>query len=301
MVYKLRRLPIGIQNFAELRRKDFLYVDKTREILRMISSGKAFFLSRPRRFGKSLLVSTLDAIFKGEKTLFEGLYIYDKIDWSEQYPVIKLDWSSITHTNVENMEDGTAIYLKRFADFYGVTLEQKYAVNRFEELICDLHQKTGKQVVVLIDEYDMPILDALNKPPETINALRDFLQSFYRILKASDEHIRFIFLTGISKFSKVSIFSGLNNLLDITLSKDYAALCGYTQEELERSFEPYIEAMATEQQYTKNELLQRIRRWYNGYSWDGVTSVYNPFSTLLLFTEKYSAIIGLRQELLLFW
>jgi hypothetical protein len=280
------KLPIGIQTFSDIREQGYLYVDKTREIHRLISNGKVFFLSRPRRFGKSLLISTLEAIFKGEKALFEGLYIEDKIDWNERYPVITLDWSSISHTSAGQMEEGTAIYLGNIAAFHDITLNQKLAANRFEELLTALHQKTGRQVVVLIDEYDMPILDALGKPDETIDEIRQFLQSFYKVLKAADRHLRFVFLTGVSKFSKVSIFSGLNNLRDITLSNDYATLCGYTQEELESYFSSCIEELAEVEHISRQGILDRIRHWYNGFSWDGVNTVYNPFSTLLLFTEK---------------
>ncbi|MDR3341217.1 MAG: ATP-binding protein [Treponema sp.] len=280
------KLPIGIQTFSDIREQGYLYVDKTREIHRLISAGKVFFLSRPRRFGKSLLISTLEAIFKGKKALFEGLYIEDKIDWNERYPVITLDWSSISHTSAGQMEEGTAIYLSNIAAFHDITLNQKSATNRFEELLTALHQKTGRQAVVLVDEYDMPILDALGKPDEITDEIRQFLQSFYKVLKAADRHLRFVFLTGVSKFSKVSIFSGLNNLNDITLDADYAALCGYTQDELERYFDSAIDEMALAQRRSRQDLLERIRYWYNGFSWDGVTLVYNPFSTLLLFSKK---------------
>jgi hypothetical protein len=280
------KLPIGIQTFSKLRENGYLYVDKTREIHRLISSGNVFFLSRPRRFGKSLLVSTLEAIFSGEKALFEDLYIAGKIDWNEKYPVIKLDWSSISHSSAAQMEEGTAILMNNIAIFHDIVLNQKSAANRFEELITVLHRKIGRQVVVLVDEYDMPILDALDGPAEIIDEIRKFLQSFYKVLKAADEHLRFVFLTGVSKFSKVSIFSGLNNLRDITLSNDYATLCGYTQEELEQYFDSEIDEMAKAQQMGRQDLLDRIRHWYNGFSWDGVNTVYNPFSTLLLFTEK---------------
>jgi hypothetical protein len=295
------KLPIGIQTFSKLRKGNYLYVDKTREIHRMISSGDVFFLSRPRRFGKSLLISTLEAIFKGEKALFEGLYIADKVDWNERYPVIKLDWSSLKHTSAEEMERGTAIYLNQKAAAYGITLEQKQASNRFGELIQRLHEKAGRQVVVLVDEYDMPILDALNGPAEVIDEIRKFLQSFYKVLKAADEHLRFVFLTGVSKFSKVSIFSGLNNLNDITLDAEYAALCGYTQDELEQCFDSEIDGMAAAQQLSRQELLDRIRHWYNGFSWDGSTAVITLFQPCFCLAKKYSGTIGLKPGRRRFW
>jgi hypothetical protein len=280
------KLPIGIQTFPKLREGGYLYVDKTREIHRLISTGNTFFLSRPRRFGKSLLISTLEAIFRGEKALFEGLYIADKIDWNERYPVIKMDWSDIKHASAEEMEKDLLENLNDFAAEYDITLNREYAASRFAELLSALHRKTGRQAVVLVDEYDMPILDALNGPEEVIDELRNFLQSFYRVLKAADEHLRFVFLTGVSKFSKVSIFSGLNNLNDITLDAEYATLCGYTQEELENCFSSYIDELAESEHSGRQEILDRIRSWYNGFSWDGLSAVYNPFSTLLLFAKK---------------
>jgi hypothetical protein len=263
-----------------------LYVDKTREILALVGSGKVFFLSRPRRFGKSLLVSTLEALFKGEKALFEGLYIADKVDWDDRYPVIKLDWGGIGHSTAAQMEESTLGFLDRIAKANQIALTAKSASDSFEELIESLYQKAGKQVVVLVDEYDMPILDALNGPVEAIDEIRQFLQSFYKVLKAADEHLRFVLLTGVSKFAKVSIFSGLNNLRDITLSNDYATICGYTQEELETCFASYIEEFAQAEHIGKQDVLDLIRQWYNGFSWDGLHTVYNPFSTLLLFAEK---------------
>jgi hypothetical protein len=284
--WNMKKLPIGIQSFSKLRSDDYLYVDKTAYIYRLITQGTVFFLSRPRRFGKSLLVSTLESLFKGEKELFEGLYIYDKVDWNASYPVIKFDWSCIRHTEEAEMETGAAIFFKQIAEEYGIMLEQEYAANRFEELLRRLHRKTGRQVVVLVDEYDMPVLDALQEPPERINSIRTFLQSFYRVFKAADEHLRFVFLTGVSRFSKVSIFSGLNNLNDITLDPAYAAVCGYTQRELESYFAPHLEAFAQSEKRNSVDLLDQIRVWYNGFSWDGITSVYNPYSALLLMDKK---------------
>jgi hypothetical protein len=284
----MRKLPIGIQSFSDLRSRDYLYVDKTQHIYNLINKGKIFFFSRPRRFGKSLLVSTLEALFKGEKELFEGLYIYDKADWNETYPVIKFDWSCIRHTSETEMEKGVSIFLKQIADEYGLVLEQEYSANRFDELLRRVHRKTGRQVVVLVDEYDIPILDALQEPSEEIDSLRKFLQSFYRVLKAADEHLRFVFLTGVSKFSKLSIFSGLNNPNDITLDPSYATICGYTQDELESYFTQYLKTFARSETEKGNirDLLDQIRFWYNGFSWDGVTSLYNPYSTLLLMDKK---------------
>jgi hypothetical protein len=282
----MKNLPIGIQSFEKLRKGNYLYVDKTQQILRLIERGTVLFLSRPRRFGKSLLVSTLQALFEGRKDLFEGLYIADKVDWEQRYPVIKLDWSSLSHRNAEEMEEGLLVYQERIADKYDVTLKQKYASNRMEELLWALRQKTGKQVVVLVDEYDMPMLDALNKQVEQIDEIREFLQVFYKTFKSADEHIKFLFMTGITKFAKVSVFSALNNLVDVTFDAVYATLCGYTQEELELCFAPHLEELAAAHNCDVPEALAKIRRWYNGFSWDGENTVYNPFSTLALLLQK---------------
>jgi hypothetical protein len=282
----MKRLPIGIQSFVDLRNNDYLYVDKTKEIYQLITSGCGFFLSRPRRFGKSLLISTLEAIFKGNKALFEGLYIYDRIDWTRRYPVIKLDWSSLKHSTAEEMEYGMRRFLDEIAQRYQITLTQEYAANRFSQLIKSLHHTTGEQVVVLVDEYDMPILDALNAPVERTEEIRQYLQSFYKILKSVDEHLRFVFLTGVSKFVNTSIFSGLNNLNDITIDSKYATICGYTQAELEWYFDAHIEDMSQKKNIPPQKILESIKNWYTGYSWDGEASVYNPFSTLLFFDKQ---------------
>jgi hypothetical protein len=259
-------------------------VDKTADIHSLISTGKIYFLSRPHRFGKSLLVSTMEALFKGEKHLFEGLYIYDKWDWSQQYPVIRIDWTQIPHPTVEEMEIRLFNYLKEIAGNYQVTLTLKSAAECFRELILVLHEKTGKKVVILIDEYDQPITKHLFD--DNLEEIRKTVHDFYQIMKGSDEYLKFIFLTGVSKFSGLSVFSALNNTRDITLSEDYASICGYTQEELENNFYEYLDSAAEYMQTTKEDLLEDIRSCYDGYTWDGKTSIYNPFSTLLFFAEQ---------------
>jgi Holliday junction resolvase-like predicted endonuclease len=282
----MQALPTGIQSFEKLRKENYLYVDKTRQILRLIERGSVLFLSRPRRFGKSLLVSTLQALFEGRKDLFEGLYIADKVDWEQRHPVIKLDLSLFSGLSAAEMNRELFLYQEGIADDYGITLKRERAANRMEELLKALHEKTGTQVVVLIDEYDMPIQDALNKPVEKIDEIREFLQTFYKAFKTADEHIRFLFMTGITKFAKVSVFSALNNLVDVTLNPAYATLCGYTQEELESRFAPHLEELAAAHNCDVPEALAKIRRWYNGFSWDGKNLVYNPFSTLALFEQQ---------------
>ncbi|GHV09896.1 ATPase AAA [Bacteroidia bacterium] len=279
----MKKLPIGIQSFEKLRSEDFLYVDKTREILELTSSN-IIFLSRPRRFGKSLLISTLQELYKGNKSLFEGLYIYDKWDWTQQYPVIRIDWTQIRHGSKEEMEQSMLSFLKRYADLYDISLVSKYASDSFAELIESLHRKTGKKVVVLIDEYDKPILDSMEKPEAA--GVREFLQSFYVVLKGSDDHLKFILLTGVTKVAKVSIFSVLNSTDDITLNNKYASICGYTQEELERDFSEHINDTALNVDMTRGNLLNKIRELYDGYTWDGKTPVYNPFSTLMFFGQQ---------------
>jgi hypothetical protein len=260
-----------------------LYVDKTKEIYQLTNSN-IIFLSRPRRFGKSLLISILEELYKGNKSLFEGLYIYEKWDWTQSYPVIRIDWTNIMHGTKEEMERSMSTFLRQEANFHEITLISEYAADCFSEMIGLLHRKTGKKVVVLIDEYDNPILDTMGKPEAT--DVRDWLQTFYKRLKANDGHLKFILLTGITKVAKMSIFSVLNNLRDITLSEEFATICGYTQQELGYCFDEYIEQFRQKLQITKAKLIDRINYWYDGYSWDGKSFVYNPFSTLLLFAEK---------------
>jgi hypothetical protein len=290
----MKLLPIGIQSFEDLRENGYLYVDKTENIYKLITTGKVYFLSRPRRFGKSLLISTMEALFKGKKELFEGLWIYDKWDWTRQYPVIRIDWTCIEHSTPEEIEISMTGFLQDVAEVYDVTLRKKFASDCFAELIRLLHEKTGQKVVVLIDEYDIPILDVIGSSSEAIDRMRKVLQKFYKILKATDEHLKFIFLTGVSKFSGLSIFSALNNLDDLTIDEQYASICGYTQQELESYFAEYINQVSEHLNMTRDELLKNIRKWYDGYTWDGKTPVYNPFSTLLFFKKKEFACYWFR-------
>ncbi|MDR2382515.1 MAG: AAA family ATPase, partial [Prevotellaceae bacterium] len=261
-----KKLPTGIQSFSDIRNKNYLYVDKTEIIYKMVTEGKVYFLSRPRRFGKSVLVSTLDALFSGRKELFEGLFIYDKWNWTQQYPVIRLDFSGLTVKTPVELEESLAAFVKSTAIQYDISVLDAPYKFQFGELIKILHQSTGRQVVVLVDEYDKPIIDHLSNK-ETLEANKEILHDFYQVLKASDEYIKFIFLTGVSKFSGLSVFSALNNIVDITLNRKYAALCGYTQEELEYYFTDYLDEIAEYECISRNELLDKIKFWYNGYSW----------------------------------
>ncbi|GAP72850.1 hypothetical protein SAMD00024442_47_2 [Candidatus Symbiothrix dinenymphae] len=283
----LQTLPIGIQSFANLRKDDCLYVDKTENIHRLITSGRVFFLSRPRRFGKSLLVSTMEAIFKGNKALFTGLWIENNWDWTQQYPVIRIDFGGTSNRSPEGLTNSLTSRVNAKAKEYNINLEAIELPDRFEELIAKLHQSTEQKVVVLIDEYDKPIIDNLSNL-DIADANRLVLHDFYQVMKAADEHLRFVFLTGVSKFSKVSIFSGLNNLRDITMDARFATICGYTQAELESYFDVYIEQLAQKYKCSKQEAIGKIKYWYDGYSWDGETFVYNSFSTLMFFdTQKF--------------
>jgi hypothetical protein len=226
----------------------------------------------------------LEEVFKGNKALFEGLYIYDKIDW-KQHPVIRLDFGGRTYDTSDDLKISLTRFVDITANNYQITLEEILLPDKFGELIRKLHLSSGQQVVVLIDEYDKPITDHLTNQ-EVMAANKTVLHNFYQVLKAVDEHLHFVFLTGVSKFSGVSIFSGLNNLRDITLSEEYATICGYTQSELEHYFAEYIDLLSKHFSLSREYLLNEIRTWYNGYSWDGENTVYNPFSTLLFFAEK---------------
>ena len=268
-------LPIGIQTFSRLREDDAYYVDKTRLLLSLIRGGSRYFLSRPRRFGKSLLVSTLKELFEGNEPLFEGLAIHKAWDWSRRCPVVRLDFSTGGFEKPERVDRDIQEQLQDIEADAGMEYRDSAAPLRLRHLIRRLRRKTGERVVVLVDEYDKPILDAL-EIPEVARANRDFLRGLYSTIKAADEDIRFAFLTGVSKFSKVNLFSGLNNLDDITLDPRYSSLCGYTDEDIDTVFAPELEGLDRE----------RIREWYNGYSWLGEERVYNPFDVLLLFAKR---------------
>jgi len=273
------KLPIGLQDFESLREEGFLYVDKTKDIYKLLE-GKVFFLSRPRRFGKSLLVNTLKELFRGKKHLFKGLWIEDKIEW-RKHPVISLDFSAMDYHNL-GLEAELQRVLKKSAKSYQISLEEKSSKTLFEELIEKLAQKgeTEGKVVIVVDEYDKPIIDYLGETQiETAKKHQAILKNFYGVLKAMDKHLRFVFLTGVSKFSRTSIFSELNHLEDLTMNELSSSLVGYTQNELETNFGDKITQIAQKKGMTEADLMAQIRLWYNGYSWHG-TKIYNPFSIL---------------------
>lgn len=275
-----KKLPIGIQHFPDLISGGYTYIDKTEYIFRMMDEGKYYFLSRPRRFGKSLLISTLQEIFLGSKALFEGLWIYDKLDW-EPRPVILLDFSELMSKKLP-LEVSINNELDRIAASYGLVLKAAVIDQKFRELIETLGSK--RQIAILVDEYDKPITDYIHDPVQA-EANREEIKNLYSVIKGNDRHIAFVLLTGIAKFPQVSVFSDLNNLNDISVGHPFAAVLGYTQVELETYFSSYIAELADRQQAEKEEIIEKIKRWYDGYSWDGAAFVYNPFSILRLFFE----------------
>ena len=270
-----RRLPLGIQTFRTVRERNCYYVDKTPYIEGLLDRGTHYFLSRPRRFGKSLFLDTLKELFEGSEALFRGLHIHERWDWSLRHPVLRLDFAKGSFEEPGYLHRNVAAQLDLLEKEAGVRSPYPDAPERFAHLIRTLHERTGQQVVVLVDEYDKPILDAL-AAPEAAVANRRYLRGLYGTIKFSDAHVRFAFLTGVSKFTKVSLFSDLNNLNDITLDRRYSAICGYTERDLDAVFAPELAGLDRE----------RVRDWYNGYRWRGAEKVYNPYDVLLLFERR---------------
>ena len=248
-----RKLPIGMQTFRDIRESNCYYVDKTAYVERLLDEGKHYFLSRPRRFGKSLFLDTCKEAFEGNEPLFEGLAIHDRWDWSVRHPVLRLSFGSGHFREPGYLHEEVMDQLRILEEESEVVAHHDTAPARFRHLIRTLHQRAGRPVAILVDEYDKPILDALDAP-EVARANRDFLRGLYAVVKDCDAHIRFSFITGVSKFSKVSLFSGLNNLRDITLDARYSAICGYTDADLDAVFAPELPGLDRE----------GIRDWYNG-------------------------------------
>ncbi len=276
---KLPRLPIGQQYFKSIMKDKGVYVDKTEYIYALCAPhDKNYFLSRPRRFGKSLTIDIINELFSGNRALFEGLWIEDKWDWSDTYPVIRMSLDAISAKF--GLEKALMVELHRIAGRFNLTLEGTDSGFLFKDLIEKVAEQAGKHVVILIDEYDKPIIDHIDPYDlEKANEQREILKNFFSVLKGSSKHIRFLLITGVSKFSKVSIFSDLNHLQDLTLDPNFAGLCGYTQAELEHYFAPYLKVMPP-------ETLEKMKSWYNGYSWDAQTFLYNPFSVLNFFQTR---------------
>ena len=274
---QIAKLPLGLQTFAKVREGGFIYVDKTPQALNLANNAGIYFLSRPRRFGKSLFLDTLRNLFEGKRELFQGLYAEHNWEWEIKYPVIKLDMSG-TSGSLSTLRSVLEGKLRRAAKRLGVELSNtEEPVKLFEQLIEEAYDQHRRQVVLLIDEYDKPMIDNIGNL-ELALQMRDELRGFYSIIKAADEHLRFVMLTGVSKFSKVSIFSGLNNLEDISLNPDYGSICGYTEEDLNKVFGEYLQDVDREQ----------LRYWYNGYNFLGEKPVYNPYDILNFIKRSYS-------------
>ncbi|MFM2252444.1 MAG: hypothetical protein RJB68_781 [Pseudomonadota bacterium] len=273
-----KKLPIGIQSLRELREEGHYYADKSGYAVDLAEQGKYYFLSRPRRFGKSLFLDTLKELFEGNAALFKGLAAETRWDWSKKHPVIRISFGSGVHKAKVNLVQRMKEILRTNRERLGIVrpaeLPASDVAGNLSALIAQAHLLTGQRVVVLIDEYDKPILDNITDSAIALE-MRETLKDLYSVLKDMDEHLRLVFITGVSKFSKVSLFSGLNNLEDITLSARYSALCGYTDEDVDTVFAPELPGLDREE----------IRRWYNGYNWLG-QGVYNPFDMLLLFRNR---------------
>ena len=292
-----RVLPIGGQDFSDLRRNGFIYVDKTHFVADLVSASKYYFLSRPRRFGKSLFLSTLKAYFEGKKECFEGLYLEK---WEEaqaaqggreawqQYPVLYLDLNAKNYESRENLENVLDRHLLIWENKYGVKEKRIDLEDRFQSLLRYIYETTHQQVIVLVDEYDKPLLLTLEEGLEDLNnEYRRILKGFFAVLKSGDPYLRFVFLTGVSRFSKISLFSDLNHLNDISLNRDYSSVCGITDEELKSNFQPEIKALSESEQLTYEETLEKLKQTYDGYLFiDGGEHVYNPFSLLNVFSDR---------------
>ena len=290
----VRKMPIGGQSFEVLRKGKYVYVDKTPFVYQLVSQSRVYFLSRPRRFGKSLFLSTLEAYFLGKKELFKGLYLEkaeeelalqeEREAWLE-YPVFYLDLCDGNYTILESLSVNLNDHLSKWETIYGIDPSENDFSTRFRGVIQRAFAKTGRQVVILIDEYDKPLLDSIDNP-EINNYNREILKAFYSVIKSSDQYLRFAFLTGVTKFSKVSVFSGLNNLNDISMDTAFAAICGITEKELETNFAPEIAALANELALSSEETKKTLKKRYDGYHFARKgENVYNPFSLLNVFSK----------------
>ena len=291
-----RKLPVGIQSFEKLRRDGYLYIDKTPFIWKLVQSSNPYFLSRPRRFGKSLFLSTLKAYFRGQKELFTDLYIEkaeeeqaaqeNRSAWQE-YPVFYLDFNIGNYNCMETLTENLNIFLSQLEELYGSSDIEESSAKRFAGLLERAYKQTGKQAVILVDEYDKPLLQTMGVNEALNEQYRNTLKAFYSVIKTCDEYIRFAFLTGVTKFSKISIFSDLNNLRDISMEEDYAGICGITQEELEANFQPEIQVLADRQQLEYDQALAALKQWYDGYLFHPAgEGMYNPYSLLNAFVKK---------------
>ena len=291
-----RKLPVGIQSFKDLREKHFVYVDKTAYIAQLSQASKVFFLSRPRRFGKSLFLSTLAAYFLGQKELFKGLYLETaeeeqaiqegRAAWQE-YPVLYFDFNTGQYDTFESLINRIHLFLSPLEKNYHIAPVEGDLAQRLEIIIKQIYEATQRQVVILVDEYDKPLLQTMGVNEELNEQYRNMLKAFYSVIKTCDQYIRFAFLTGVTKFSKISIFSDLNNLKDISLSEMYAGICGITQSELEANFQPEIQVLADRQQLDYSQAVAALKQWYDGYLFHPAgDGMYNPYSILNAFDDK---------------
>jgi len=272
-----KKLPIGIQTFENLIEEGYYYADKTAFISDLINTGKYYFLSRPRRFGKSLLLSTIAGAFQDKQALFSGLFLEKNWDWGEPHPVIHISFGAGVMQSIDDLYIRFTAILNLHGKKYEMAFQYDDLRERFAELISELSAKYHKKIVILVDEYDKPILDNIENPVLAAQ-IRDELKNYYSVIKDSDPYIEFVLITGVSKFSKVSLFSGLNNLQDISLNPKYSAICGYTQAELETVFADRLAGMD----------LQQIKEWYNGYNWLG-EKVYNLTSCCISTPASFPA------------
>lgn len=280
----MKKLPIGLQDFPALIEGGYLYVDKTEQMHRLLLAGKYLFLSRPRRFGKSLLISTLHEVFRGNQTPFKGLWIEDKIAW-EPYPVIRVDFNQMDYRK-QPLEVALSRQMDDIAGQYNLDVPKEWtSKDKFSHLLETLGSGP-KKVVVLIDEYDKAITDFLGEEEERIGENVRTLKNFYATLKSLDRCIHFVFITGVSKYGRVSIFSDLNNLFDISTDRAFATLLGWTEQEVMANFQPHLQRVAEEVGLPMPALLEEVRKYYNGYSWDGANTLYNPFSLLSFLQSK---------------
>lgn len=282
-----RKLPIGIQDFGKLREEGFVYVDKTEFIYKLVQSSSPYFLSRPRRFGKSLLLSALKAYFQGRKELFTGLAIADEeTEWAE-YPVLHFDFSGQNYANPDGLNEIIDAHLREWETLYACPKQNESPGLRFADIIKAARKQTGRKVVVLVDEYDKPLLETLVLEEKQREANQAIFKGLFGQLKSQDGHLRFVLFTGVTKFSKVSIFSDLNQLQDISMYGDYAGICGITQYELEKNFAPEIDTMALAHGMTREDCFAELKRLYDGYHFTaGCADIYNPFSLISAFSSK---------------
>src|SRR5574344_1391296 len=283
------KYPIGIQNFESLIHDGYVYVDKTALIYQLADQGRYYFLSRPRRFGKSLLISTMEAYFSGKKELFEGLAI-EKLEqkWAK-HPILHLDLNTAKYSNADSLEKRLDITLSQWEQLYGALPAETTPELRFEGIVRRAYEKTGERVVILVDEYDKPMLQAINNEALT-NEYRDTLKAFYSVLKTQDGYIKFAFLTGVTKFGKVSVFSDLNNLNDISMDKRYIDICGITEKELHAYFDEDVVRLGMLYKQSTDTCYAKLKEQYDGYHFEAATiGLYNPFSILnVLSKQKFS-------------